>query len=119
MAGVAGAAIGVAEVVPAIGGYVQDALAPCADTNYIGVNTAVAYKSNVLGEDFATGFTCPSNEEAATGGVAVWVESASVLIPTDKVAIVDGVATKDNSTGTHTVFCNAEVGDYLWVVDVA
>ena len=115
----AGAQIGTTGTQPAIGAYVQDAAAPSADTNYIGVNTKVAYKTNVLGEAYAAGFTCPSNEEAATGGIASWVQSASTLVPTDKVAIVSGVATKDNATGTHTVFCNAVSGDYLWVTDVA
>lgn len=120
MTGVAGSTIGVAEVQPAIGAYVQDAPRPNGSTNYIGCNPLKAHDSDVLGQWSATAvFTCPTNEEAATGGIGSWVKSASVLVPTDKVAIANGVATKDLATGTHTAFCNAAVGQYLWVVDVA
>ena len=120
MTGVAGSTIGVAGVQPSIGLYVQDATHPNGETNYIGCNPLKAYDTDVLGQWSATeAFTCPTNEEAATGGVGTWVKSASTLVPTDKVTIADGVATKDNSTGTHTVFCNAVLGQFLWVLDVA
>ena len=120
MTGVAGSTIGISGVQPAIGAYVQDATHPNGETNYIGCNPLKAYDSDVVGQwNATTAFTCPTNEESATGGVGTWVKSASVLIPTDKVVIADGVATKDNSTGTHTVFCNAAVDQYLWVLDVA
>lgn len=116
MSGTAGQQIGTSGTIPPIGAYVQDATHPNGITNFIGCNPEIAYKTD---QGIALAFTCPTNEEAATGGVGVWVKSASTLIPTDKVAIVDGVATKDNTTGTHTVFTNAVANDYLWVLDVA
>lgn len=120
MTGVAGSTIGIAGVQPAIGAYVQDATHPNGETNYIGCNPATAHDTDVLGQWSATAtFTCPTNEEAAAGGIGSWVKSASVLVPTDKVVIANGVATKDNATGTHTVFCKAAVGQYLWAVDIA
>lgn len=120
MTGVASSTIGVAGSQPPVGLYVQDAIKPNGVGNYVGCNPAKAHDADVLGQWSATAvFTCPTNEEAATGGVGSWVKSASVLVPTDKVAIADGVGTKNNSTGTHTVFCNAAVGQYLWVLDVA
>jgi hypothetical protein len=117
MSGAAGAQIGTAGVQPPIGAYVQDATAPAGNTNFIGVNTGVSWSYNQLGIDI--GFTAPVDDNPATGGLATWVKSASVLVPGDKVTIAAGVATKDNSTGTHNVFCNAAVNDYLWVPTAA
>ena len=117
--GNAAAAIGLANTNKQgpIGPYVQDALAPSAANNYIGINTKTSYSYNALGE--AIGFTAATNEEAAAGGVGVWVKSLSDLVPTDKVTIVAGEATLDNAAGTHMAVAKAGIGDYLWVVDVA
>jgi hypothetical protein len=104
---------------PTIGAYVRDALEPAADTNYIGVDVTQVWDRNVLAEDYVTGWTAPVNDNAATGGKAAFVKSASVLVPTDKVTIAAGVATKDNAAGTHTVFANVAIDQYFWAVDAA
>jgi hypothetical protein len=116
-------------VQPSIGAYVQDALAPAADTNYIGVNTKTAYATNVLGESdtdpFATSapqpdWLVPVDDNAATGGKAQLVKNgATALVPTDKVTISAGVATKDNSTGTHNVFATVPANYFFWAVAAA
>lgn len=120
MAGTAGATIGVAEVQPVIGLYVQDAVDPSADTNYIGVNTKVAHATNVLEEDFAAGFTCPSNDDATTGSDVSWVEAAGTIAAEGRCNIVAGVATA-NASGTHV--CNVvggvKVGDFFWAYTFA
>jgi hypothetical protein len=118
MAGIAGALVGLTSGSQTpIGEYVQDTEAPSADTNYDGVNVEAVYDTNVLEEDYVAGWTCPTNQAAATGGVAQWVISASDLIPTDKVAIVAGVATLDNATGTHTVFATVAPDQFFWAVE--
>jgi hypothetical protein len=110
----------VAEVQPAIGAFVQNASDPTADTNYIGVNTNVAYKTNVLGEDFAAGFTCPSTEEAATGGIASWVQAGDAIAEGGRGNIVAGVMSA-NGTGTHVCHVAGGVvaGDFFWATDFA
>jgi hypothetical protein len=124
----AGATIGIDEVQPPIGAYVQDAVDPSANTNYIGVDVGSAYDTDVLGIAGPAGVSTeapqpdwivPVNDNAATGGTAQWVKSASVLVPTDKVVIALGVATKDNATGTHNVFAKVAVGQFFWAVDAA
>jgi len=119
MSGVAGAQIGTTGQQPVIGVYVQDALDPTANTNYAGVNAHVAWDTNVIEEDYAAGFTAPVNDNVATGGIAQWVKSASALIPTDKVAIASGIATLDNSTGTHNVFATVAIDQFFWAVEIA
>jgi hypothetical protein len=104
---------------PVIGAYVQDALEPAADTNYIGVDVTQVWDRNFLAEDYVTGWTAPVDDNAATGGKASFVLSASALVPTDKVTIAAGVATLDNLTGTHTVFATVAAGQYFWAVDAA
>jgi hypothetical protein len=128
MSAKAGATIGIDEVQPAIGAYVQDADDPSADTNYVGVDVGAAYATDVLGIAGPAGISTaapqpdwivPVNDNAATGGTAQWVKSASALIPTDKVGIVAGIATKDNATGTHNVFATVAVGQFFWAVTAA
>ena len=125
----AGANIAAAGVQPPIGLYVQDALAPAANTNYIGVNTKVAYATNPVSESdtnpFATSapqpdWIVPVDDNPATGGTAQLVKNgATALVPTDKVTISAGVATKDNSTGTHNVFANVPANYFFWAVTAA
>ena len=117
-AGNAGAAIGLANTtkIGPIGGYVQSALNPRCENNYIGASCKPSFPTNVLGE--AIGFTCKGTGGAATGKTLQWVKSASVLVATDKVTIAAGVATKDNTTGTHTVFGAAAVDGYMWVSEI-
>lgn len=128
MAAAAGAEIGTTGVQPPIGAYVQDALAPAGNTNYIGVNTGVAYEHNVLaqGTIFPTesapqpDWLAPVDDNAATGGTAQWVKNgATALVPGDKVTIAAGVATKDNATGTHNVFANVPANYFFWAVTAA
>lgn len=116
--GNAGAAIGLANTTKSgpIGGYVQSALNPRCENTYAGASCKQSYPYNAIGE--AIGFTCKGTGGAATGKTLQWVKSASVLVPTDKVTIAAGVATKDNAAGTHTVFANAAVNDYLWVSQI-
>jgi hypothetical protein len=113
---------------PAIGGYVQETVYPRGQTNYMGVDTKIAYDTNVLGEGNTDPFissapqpdwTCPMDDNAVTGGIGQWVKSASALIPTDKVTIALGVATKDNAAGTHNVFATVKIGQFFWAPTVA
>lgn len=117
-AGNAGAAIGLANTVKngPIGGYVQSALNPRCENNYIGASCKPSFPYNAIGE--AVGFTCKGTGGAATGKTLQWVKSASVLVATDKVTLAAGVATKDNDTGTHTVFGSAAVDEYMWVSEI-
>jgi hypothetical protein len=104
---------------PAIGAYVQDALEPAADTNYIGVDVTQACDTNVLAEDYVGGWTAPVDDNAATGGKAQWVKASDALVPGDKVVIAAGVSTKDNTTGTHNVFATVAANHFFWAVDAA
>lgn len=115
MSGAAGAQIGAAGAQPAIGAYVQNSLDPSANTNVIGVNTKTAWKTNVMGIAVADTFTCPCNDNAATGGVAQWVQAAGVIADNGRCNIVAGVATA-NGTGTHVCYVNGGVvaGDHFW-----
>ena len=117
-AGNAGAAIGLANTnkVGPIGAYVQDALHPTAENDYAGINADVSYVTNVLGE--AIGFTAYGTQGAVRGKTAQWVQNgATALVPTDKVTIAAGVATKDNSTGTHTVFATVPANAFFWAFE--
>ena len=118
MSGTCGAEIAAAGVQPPIGVFVQDALHPNGATGFIGCNPEIAYATNEEGINIAT--TCSTNYGTAltsTGSKdATYCSSAVALIPTDKVTIVGGVATKDNSAGTHTVFANVPVGGFFWAV---
>lgn len=120
MSGAAGAQIGAAGTQPPIGTYVQDALDPTTSTNVIGVDVGAAYKTNVMGVAIDPAYVVPGTQGATVGDLDIqWVKSASVLVPTDKVTIALGVATKDNVTGTHSVFATVAVDDYFWAVEDA
>lgn len=129
MSGVAGSTIGIAGVQPVIGMYVQDALFPRANTNYIGVNPRTAYANNVLGQGNTNPFLTsapqpdwivPMDDNAVTGGTGQWVKNgATALVSGDKVTIAAGVATKDNSTGTHNVFAKVAANEFFWAPAVA
>lgn len=115
MTGVAGATIATGAVQPAVGVYVQDALNPSADTNYVGVNTSKAWKTNVIEEDYAAGWIAPVNDNPATGGTAAWVKAAGIIAKDGRCNIVAGVATA-NASGTN--ICLVEGGvvadDFFW-----
>lgn len=118
-----------AVIQPPIGAYVQDALHPNGDTNYIGCNPATSYETNILGESdtnpFQTSAPQPNwlvnvNDNATWGGKAQLVKNgATALVPGDKVTIASGVATKDNSTGTHNVFATVPANYFFWAVNAA
>lgn len=118
MSGTPGAEIANTGVQPPIGAFVRDTLHPNGATGYIGCNPEIAYATNEEGINLAT--VCSTNYGTAltsTGSKdAVYCSSAVVLIPTDKVTIVAGVATKDNASGTHTVFANVPAGGFFWAV---
>jgi hypothetical protein len=129
MANKAGATIGIDEVQPPIGLYVQDATEPAGNTNYVGVNTALSYATDVLGIAGPAGVSTaapqpdwivPMDDNAATGGTGQWTKNGAVaLVPTDKVTIASGVATKDNATGTHNVFAAVPANYFFWAVTAA
>jgi hypothetical protein len=142
MVGVAGANIANAAGAPAsggsawtsaviqfpLGGYVQDALDPAADTNYIGVDVGTSYEHNVLAEGQISptepapqpNWLVPVDDNPARGGTAQWVKNgATALIPGDKVTVALGAATKDNSTGTHNVFATVPANYFFWAVTAA
>ena len=115
MSGIPGVVIGGATgPQPPIGEYVQDTAHPNGDTNFIGCNPEVGYASNP-GIPIAT--ECPVNSGSAqTTKGATFCSINEVLIPTDKVTISDGVATKDNSTGTHNVLADVPADGFFWAV---
>lgn len=115
MSGAAGSNIAAAGAQPAIGAYVQDTLDPSANTNVIGVNTKTAWKTNVMGYVLADAVTAPCNDNAATGGVAQYVQASAVIADSGRCNIVAGVATA-NATGTHVCYVDGGVvaGDYFW-----
>ena len=116
MSGVAGGNIGTSGSQPAIGAYVQDAAAPNANTNFIGINPTRVYATNEIGQ--AIGFTSPANFASATGKTAQWVQAGDAIVAGDDVTIAAGVTTVDNVSGTHTAFAAAEIGEYLWVFEI-
>ena len=111
-AGNAGACIGLANTNKQgpIGAYVRDTgvlgkAGPETTANYTGVNGAVVYDSNVLGEAVAGPFTAPANSGAAAGKLAQWVTNTGVLAAgTTRVAIAAGVVTADNAAGAYDIF---------------
>jgi hypothetical protein len=120
MSGTAGANIGTTGVQPVIGAYVRDALDPTADTNYLGVNTTVAWKTNVLEEDITGPFQSPVNDDAATGSLANWVKAAGTIAAEGRCNIAAGVATA-NASGTHVchVIGGVIADDYFWATTFA
>jgi hypothetical protein len=105
-----------------IGAYVQDALNPSGDTNYVGVNTGIAFKTNVLEEDITnvdrtTNFTAYINDDAAEGDVAVWAKAAGTIAKDGRCEITaaTGVMTS-NASGTYVckVAGGVVINDYAW-----
>jgi len=110
-----GEQIAIAGTTPNIGAYVQDTLEPSGDTSYIGCNPKIGYDRNVLGA--SVGAVCPVNTGVAqTTKTAIWSSSAVVLIPTDRVDVTAGVATKNNATGAYDVLANVPAAGYFWAV---
>jgi hypothetical protein len=116
----AGAQIGTSGTCPAIGQYVEGpAGKTAANTNYIGVNSKVAYKTNVLGEDNVAGFTAPVNDNDATGGVAHWVQAVGTIAQGGTCTILAGVATAGAGTYTCEVVGGVVADDWFWAIVTA
>jgi hypothetical protein len=120
MSGTPGAEIATTGTQPPIGAFVQDTVHPNGATGFIGCNPEIAYDTNemniplatVCSTDYGTALTSTGSKDA------VYCSSAVVLVPTDKVTVSAGVATKDNSTGTHLVFANVPAAGFFWAVPV-
>jgi hypothetical protein len=131
MAGVAGSTINNVSPTnqPAIGAYVE---APtetsfAADTNYIGFSSKVKFTTNILGEGSIVSptiapqpnFTCPVNDNDATGGIAQWVRAAGTIAENGTCTVTLGAAT----AGAGTFECNVPggvvAGDFFWANVVA
>ena len=119
MSGVPGSLIGIGGLQPAIGMYVQDAVDPTTSTNFIGVDSGTSYEYNALGMAVDTPVAPPGTQGLTENAKFIqWaqLDTSGPLVPTDKVVITDGVATKDNTLGTHTVFANVADGGFFWAV---
>lgn len=120
MAGSPGEIIGSGGTQPPIGLYVQDATEPTTSTNFIGVDTGTAYETNVLGMDVGTPVAPPGTQGVTLNSKFLqWcqLDTSGPLIPTDKVSITAGIATKDNTTGTHTCFADVPNSYFFWAVE--
>lgn len=128
--GNAGAAVGLANTnkIVNLGPYTQDVgvlgggtSGPSANDNYMSVNGATAYDSNVVGE--AIGFTARANSGAAIGKTAQWVTNTGTLAAgTTRVAVAAGVATADNAAGAYDLFINVPAAGlaankFFWVFE--
>jgi hypothetical protein len=123
--------------------YAQDTAHPNGMTNYDGCNPEIAIIPQLNAEKSKVGtpvydapgdwmaspmFTCPTNLGAnlSSGALryATLVYTTVALVPTDQVTIANGIATKDNATGTHDVNCTITAADltagggkvYFWAV---
>ena len=130
MSGIAGSTIGLGDssVQPPIGLYVE---APTesritANTNYIGMNSETAYKTNVLGQGSIVAdtapqpdFIVPDNDNDVAGGVSQWVRAAGTIAEAGTCTVTAGAAT----AGAGTYSCYAKggvvVGDFFWAVVTA
>ena len=125
-------------VVPAwqepLGDYVQVLVGdstgakPAADTNYMGVNTRVAWKSNPVQQGtMPTGggtMTAPpqpdwksaTNDNTARGGLAQLVKASAAIGAGVRCDISVGVATANASTGTNICLVTGGVvtNDFFW-----
>lgn len=123
--------------------YVQDTAHPNGMTNYDGCNPEIAIAPTLDVNASKPGtsvwlapgdwsaspmFTCPVNSSANLSAsalrLATLVYTTVALVPTDQVTIANGIATKDNTTGTHDVNCTITAADlaanggkmYFWAV---
>ena len=113
---------------PPIGAYVE---APtesriAANTNYIGMNSNVKYKTNVLGQgSIVSGvapqpdFSVPDNDNDVAGGLSQWVRAAGTIAENGTCTVTAGAATA--GAGTFSCYATGGVvaGDYFWAVVTA
>ena len=110
-----------------MGLYVQNALHPSGDDNYIGVNTQVAWKTNVTGEDITNVVRTTNlfdfiNDNATRGGKAVYAKAAGTIAKDGRCTITaaTGVMTADVS-GVYVckVTGGVVVNDFAWFPEFA
>jgi len=110
-----------------IGGYVQDSLDPTGECNYVGINTNIAFKTNVLEEDITnvtrtTNFLGFVNDNAARGGKAVWAKAGGTIADGGRCTIVaaTGVISADVA-GVYVckVTGGVVINDYAWFPEFA
>jgi hypothetical protein len=93
-----------------------------ADTNYIGMNSQIGYKNNVLGQGSIVTPTIapqpdwivPNNDNDARGGTAQWVRAVGTIAEGGTCTVTAGAAT----AGAGTYECNVKggvvAGDFFW-----
>jgi len=107
--------IAAAGVQPVIGAFVQDILRPEGATNFVGCNPLTGYDTNSMG--IAINTTCNTSfGTTAAAKPATYASVSVILIPTDRVNLAAGVATKDNVSGTHNVLANVPANGFFWAV---
>jgi len=111
---------------PAMGAYVESAVETrgAADTNYIGYNPTLAYKTNVIGEgSIATPTIAPQpdflvadNDNDARGGTSQWVRAAGTIAQNGTCTVTAGAATAGAGTYSCYVIGGVVAGDFFWAV---
>jgi len=104
------------------GPYVQDALAPTGDGNYIGVNTQRAWKTNVLQEDITNvgrvaSFLGYIDDDAARGGTATYGIAGGTIAYDGRCDVVAATGVvSSNATGALIckVIGGVVINDYAW-----
>jgi hypothetical protein len=122
--GAAGAQIGTTGTQPPIGAYVE---APTEDriaaaTNYIGFNSKVAYKTNVLAQGDISNIApqpdwiVPDNDNDVAGGTSQWVRAAGTIAENGTCTVLAGAATAGAGTYSCYVTGGVVAGDFFWTV---
>jgi hypothetical protein len=94
-------------------------------TNYIGMNSLSAYKTNAIGQgSVAVGPTIapqpdwivPDNDNDAIGGTSQWVRAAGTIAEGGTCTVAAGAATA--GAGTYSCYVKGGVvaGDFFWAV---
>jgi hypothetical protein len=110
-----------------IGAYVE---APTEDrisanTNYIGMNSKLAYVTNKLGQgSVAVGPTIapqpdwivPDNDNDVAGGTSQWVRAAGTIAENGTCTVTAGAATAGAGTYSCYVTGGVVAGDFFWAV---
>ena len=110
-----------------IGAYVESPLEGriSANTNYIGMNSLTAAKSNILGESDTNPFQTsapqpdwivPDNDNDVAGGTSQWVKAAGTIAENGTCTVSAGVATA--GAGTYSCYVKGGVvaNDFFWAV---
>ena len=110
-----------------IGDYVEapteDRIA--ADTNYVGFNSKLAYKTNVLAQGDISNIApqpdwiVPDNDNDVRGGTSQWVRAAGTIAENGTCTVTAGAATAGAGTYSCYVTGGVVVGDFFWAVVTA